>query len=102
MLFAWDTNDYFQVAVENKIEIGYVFTCPACNETLDMVFRTLPFSDEFRKQCIDKYKYDPQDNVWDQSGKLEEGNLSLHPSIVHMGCSNGGHYWIRDGKIFNC
>lgn len=98
----WEAKDYFTVAIEKETPIGYVFTCPACGEVLDMVFRTLPFSDEFRKKIIDTYKYDPQDNVWDEAGNLEKGTLSLHPSIVHMGCPNGGHYWIRDGMILNC
>lgn len=98
----WNVEDYFQVALQEETVFGYVFKCPACGEVLDMVFRTLPFSDEFRKKCIETYKYDPQDSVWDQRGSLEDHTLSLHPSIVHMGCVKGGHYWIRDGKIINC
>lgn len=103
----WDARNYFEPYYEDYAEqiqhqVGYVFTCPACGEKLDMVFRTLPYSTEFRKKCIEQYKYDPQDNVWDEDGSLRLGTLSLHPSIVHMGCKNGGHYWIRDGKIINC
>lgn len=98
----WNAKDYFTIALEKEKPIGYVFTCPACGDRLDMVFRTFPYSDEFRQRIIEEYKYDPQDNVWDEAGSLQDDNLSLHPSIVHMGCPYQGHYWITEGKIINC
>lgn len=97
----WDARNFMeQISKPTAPRFGYKFTCPKCRETLEI--RTLKYDEEFRKQVYATYKYDVEENRWDEAGDIHAGTLCIHPSVVCVGCEQGGHYWVRDGKIINC
>lgn len=76
----------YWVASGDPAPCGYAIRCPGCNLDMTVTTHDPPSGPDGRAK-------------WTETGSLEEGNLSIMPSIWHQDESCGWHGFLTDGEF---